>query len=481
MAPARKLFYAYSALALACFAAGVLTEAYWLAGVPVIVWVATRAVIDFRSIFWLLLIMIPLSTNVTLPGGFGTDLPTEPLAIGLTGLLILHAAKHWELYRAETFGHPIARLLYLHVGWILFATVFSDGFIVSLKFSLAKLWYVGAYFLLPLLILTTPRRVTTMVHCIFWPLLFVAVQTLIRHGVYGFSFVMQHKTMFPFMNEHVSYAGCLATFTPWIFYLRSRLKRTGNPYWWITFLVLPLWLLAIYFSFTRTAFVALAMAAAAFYIIKWNLLKPALTLALIGGMAVSVYLVKDNKYLDYAPDFETTVSHESFDNLITSTYKLEDISTMERLYRWVAGGHMVPYRPLTGWGPGNFIEKYKSYTVNAFRTYVSDNEGNSGVHSYYLMTLVEQGFPGLVIFLIYILGALLIGQRLYHRQTDVDARNAIMAALLAMLIVDAFNIINDQMETDKVGAQYLLNLAVIIMMGTYKPEIETLRDLPNKF
>jgi hypothetical protein len=43
-----------------------------------------------------------------------------------------------------------------------------------------------------------------------------------------------------------------------------------------------------------------------------------------------------------------------------------------------------------------------------------------------------------------------------------------MAALLAMLIVDAFNIINDQMETDKVGAQYLLNLAVLVGMGCWK-------------
>jgi O-antigen ligase len=142
---------------------------------------------------------------------------------------------------------------------------------------------------------------------------------------------------------------------------------------------------------------------------------------------------------------------------------------MERFYRWVAAGHMVPYRPWTGWGPGNFLDHYKGYTVNAFRTYVSDNEGRSGIHSYYLMTLVEQGFPGLLIFLIYIFGALIIGERMYHRQTDPAARNAIMAALLAMLIVDAFNIINDQMETDKVGAQYLLNLAVLVAMGCWKP------------
>jgi len=197
-------------------------------------------------------------------------------------------------------------------------------------------------------------------------------------------------------------------------------------------------------------------------------MKPVLALALVAALGVAGYFLHDNKYLDYAPDFEKTISQESFDNLISSTYKLEDISTMERFYRWVAAGHMVPYRPWTGWGPGNFIEYYEGYTVNSFETYVSDNEGRSGIHSYYLMTLVEQGFPGLVIFLIYVFGALIIGERLYHQQTDPMARNAIMAAILALIIVDAFNIINDQMETDKVGAQYLLNLAVMVMMGKYR-------------
>jgi O-antigen ligase len=473
---ARKIFYGYAALALLCLGAGIGTGAYWLIGAPVLLWIAAQAFLDFRPLFWLLLIMIPVSTNIVLPGGFGTDLPTEPLAIGLTGLLVLHAAKHWPDYDSKAFGHPIAWLLYLHVGWILFATVFSDGFLISLKFSLAKLWYVGAYFLLPLLILKTPRRVTIMVHCILWPLLFVAIQTLIRHGMYGFSFAMQSKTMYPFMNEHVSYAGCLATFSPWIIFLGWWLRSKGKSRWWISLIVIPLWLLAVYFSFTRAAFVALAMAGGTFYIIRWRLLKLVISLAIIGAIGVTVYFVRDNNYLDYAPNFDTTITHEQFGNLISATYKLEDISTMERLYRWVAAGHMVPYRPLTGWGPGNFLEHYKGYTVNSFKTYVSDNEGRSGIHSYYLMTLVEQGFPGLIIFLIYVFGALLLGERLYHRQTNPAARNAIMAALLAMLIVDAFNIINDQMETDKVGAQYLLNLAVLVMMGNYREEENGMMD-----
>lgn len=466
----RRWYYAYATLSLAAMVVGLATESYFLLALPVLLWVLVQAFVDFRPLFYLMLVSIPLSTNIYLPGGLGTDLPSEPLAIGLTGLFILHLARHWRDYEGERFFHPIALLLYAHVGWILFSSLFSDGLVTSLKFSAAKLWYVGAYFLVPILLVRSPSNVRLVVRCIFWAMLFVAVQTLIRHGMYGFSFADQYRTMYPFMPEHVSYAGALSVVTPWVIYLRWWRGHAGLATWWFTWLILPIWFLAIYLTFTRAAFVALVLALGTYYLVKWKWLKPALVVVVLGAVLASVYIVRDNKYLDYAPNFDTTISHDEFGNLISATYKLEDISTMERLYRWVAAGHMVPYRPLTGWGPGNFLEHYKGFTVNNFRTYVSDNEDRSGIHNYYLMTLVEQGFPGLFIFLCYIFGALVIGAKMYHRQQDPVAKNAIMAALLALLVVDAFNLINDQMETDKMGAQYLLNLSILVTMSCWRRE-----------
>ncbi len=468
-APTRRLYGVFVTIALLSAGLGVLTERYYLALLPFLTWVVAQVFMDFRPLFYLLLLTIPLSTDIALPGGFKTDLPTEPLAIGLTGVLLLHLLIHWRQYEARRFFHPLAVLLYLHVGWILLATVFSDGVVVSLKFSAAKLWYVGAYFLMPLLLLRRLGQVGLAIKCIFWALLFVALQTLVRHGLAGFSFADQYGTMYPFMPEHVSYAACLSVFTPWLIFLRWWRKHSGRSTAWFDWVILPIWFAAVFFTYTRAAFVALFLAAAVYYLVKWKLLKPALFAAVLLALAAVTYFVRGNRYLDYAPNFDTTISHDEFGNLISATYKFEDISTMERLYRWVAAGQMIPYRPWTGWGPGNFLSHYKGFTVNSFRTYVSDNEDQSGIHSYYLMTLVEQGFPGLFIFLLYVFGALVIGARMYHRQRDPVARQAIMAALLALVVVDAFNLINDQMETDKVGAQYLLNLAILISMGLYHP------------
>ena len=70
---------------------------------------------------------------------------------------------------------------------------------------------------------------------------------------------------------------------------------------------------------------------------------------------------------------------------------MEDISTMERVYRWVAGVEMVKDKPIFGFGPGTFYSAYKAYTLSSFQTYVSDNVDHSTVHNYFLLTFIEQG------------------------------------------------------------------------------------------
>jgi len=80
------------------------------------------------------------------------------------------------------------------------------------------------------------------------------------------------------------------------------------------------------------------------------------------------------------------------------------------------------------------------------------------------MTLVEQGFPGLLIFLILAFGILLKGEQIYH-QTDINnktRRNMIMAILLSMIIIYAFLLINDLLEAAKVGSFFFINLALLI-------------------
>ena len=269
--------------------------------------------------------------------------------------------------------------------------------------------------------------------------------------------------MSPFYRNHVSYASLLALFTPFVWYARNWYPARSRN-WWILTIGFVVLLIGTYFSYTRAAYVSLLIAWGAYYIIRFRLMKTAIGLSVAVTFAAVLYFNIDNTYLDYAPDFEKTIAHKRFDNLVTATYKGEDISTMERFYRWVAANYMIRNNPWVGFGPGNFYNFYHQYTVSSFETYVSDNPEQSGVHSYFLMTATEQGLPGLFFFLLLNFFFLIKGENIYHQTKQPKRKQIVMAVLLSMVVIDSLLLINDLIETDKIGTLFFLNIAILINM-----------------
>ena len=93
---------------------------------------------------------------------------------------------------------------------------------------------------------------------------------------------------------------------------------------------------------------------------------------------------------------------------------MEDMSTVERFYRWIAAVNLFKEHPLVGVGPNNFVSNYKKYTVTAYETYISDNEEKSTVHNYFLLLLTEQGLPALVLYVVLLFVILLSAQKIYN-------------------------------------------------------------------
>lgn len=459
---ATRSFWLMAFVTLASVYSAVASGWYFLAAIPLLLIFFFVSVLDFSWLFWLLLACIPVSTEITFSNGLGTDIPTEPLIIALMLIYLTYLVRHSSVYPADFFRHPISLLLAAHFCWLVLATIFSGDFIISLKFTLAKFWYIATFFLLAGHILQDEKAVKRFFWVLFWPMTIVIVIVLIRHAAYNFSFADVHRVLHPFQRNHVNYAAIMALFFPLMTGAMGWYRRFSTTWWLLAFCLL-LYLVAIYLSYTRAAYVALLIAAAAFVIIRLRAMKWVLIMSILVAGAGVYYIATDSRYLDYAPNFDRTISHSKFDNLIEATYKMEDISTMERLYRWVAGGHMVPYKPLTGWGPGNFTTFYRSHTVTSFRTYVSENPENSGIHNYFLMTLVEQGVPGLLIIIVLFSFTLLRGETLYHRWVDwPDRQRLVIMSLLSLVVIFAFLIINDLIETDKVGSFFFINLAILV-------------------
>lgn len=460
-ANAGYLFLALGGMVLLSLTLGIATEWYFLAALPALFMLVYLTIVDFRAVFFLLLACIPLSTEIQLPNGFGTDLPTEPLMVGLMLVYAVYVLQHGRQMNGSFIRHPISLLLLLHVAWVLSTTLTSELLLVSVKFALAKIWYIVAFFFLAGSLLKSERDIRIFFWVIFLPLMLSVLVILLRHSAYGFSFRDVHRVLHPFQRNHVNYAATLALFFPAV-WLAVGWYRRWSARWWLLVGSIGLLTAAIYLSYTRAAYVAVLMALAAYVVIRWRLTKYVLLGAILTVLLGLGYLVRNNTYLDYAPNYDRTVSHYQFDNLLEATAKGEDISTMERVYRWVAGFHMFKDKPVFGYGPGNFVNFYRPYTVTSFTTYVSDNEEQSGIHSYYLLVLVEQGIPGLIIFLLLSFFVLIKGEQVYHRTRDPARKRIILMALLSTVVIDAFLIINDLVETDKIGSFFFLWMAILI-------------------
>ena len=321
---------------------------------------------------------------------------------------------------------------------------------------LAKLCFIvpftcGSYLLLDQA--DTRRKAFTMLAI---PMIILAVVTVSRHALSGFSFAEVSNVSAPYFRNHVNYGALLVCTLPMVWMLH---RITRNPWWTLGLFIL---LHALYFSYSRGAWLALPVGMLTVWFMRKRLLVYVMLWVLVGVTAVSIWLIQDNRYLKYRPDYSSTIYHAALGDHIEATYAMKDLSTAERFYRWIAGWRMAEAHPLAGVGPNHFYPAYRSYTVAAYRTYVSDNPERSTVHNYFLLLLSEQGFPALILFVGLLFTMFAYAQNAYHRSTN-DENRFLLQALTAMLAMIVILIsLSDLIEADKIGSLFYIIAGLLI-------------------
>jgi O-antigen ligase len=457
------LVAAFAVVLLGSLLGAIAMESVVFAALPLVLLTIWVAIVDFKVLFFLMLACIPLSTEVELPGGFATDLFSEPLMWLLTLAGTVWLSRNYHTIDGRFARHPITLVLLLHLVWMLITVVFSQNFTVSFKFMLAKGWYVIVFYFLAGRFLQEERDIKKMVWWFYLPLVFTVISVIFRHYFKGFTFESVNSVLSPFYRNHVMYACIMAVFMPFIWFAMYWYKRWSMA-WWALALGIVILLIGINFAYTRAAYGALVASIFIYFLVRWKAVKAGLVGAsILMALFISFVTYRDN-WLLFAPDFERTVTHTRFENLLEATTRLEDISVMERVYRWVAASQMLKERPLSGFGPGNFYGFYKDYTVNSFQTYVSDNPERSGMHNYFLMTAVEQGLIGAAIFIGLCFFAMAQGQRIYHRLKTPWRKKVLLSALLCFVLIVLLMLMNDFVETDKIGSLFFMSLALMVSM-----------------
>lgn len=458
----KLVFAAFASVSLASFLLAHILALKFLFFVPIALLLGLLAIMDFRSIYYMLFFTLPLSTEFDVGGGFGTDLPSEPFMVGLMLIGIPFLLSRKNPINFSFFLQPLTIMLGLHFFWMLYCVFWAENQWVSSKFMLAKTWYIVTFFLLGAAIVRNEKDFRPIFWALFWPMLFTILIIMYKHGTgFGFSFENVNENVYPFYRNHVSYAAMITVFYPFLFVAATWYKK-GTWQRRVLQLSKIIFLFAIYFSFTRACYLALLMAAIAYLVMRWNMMKFALLAALLVIGVFIAYLLHHNNYFKYAPEYQKTIYHTDFGSHIQATYELKDVSSMERLYRWVAAAFMSVERPYVGYGPGNFYPYYKRYTVHEFVTYTSDNDEQSTAHNYFLLVLVEQGYIGLFIFVLLSLVLFLSGQWAYNNSRNSAQRNFIMALVLAQVILYTNLMLSDMIETDKTGSFFFLCMGLLI-------------------
>ncbi|MFN3793114.1 MAG: O-antigen ligase family protein [Chitinophagaceae bacterium] len=414
------------------------------------------------QLFWWWLWLLPLSTELMFTDSLSLDFPGEPLLILLTGAIsLLLITRRFSLPHAlYQSGLPI--LVLLHLFWIAITVLFSYEPVLSVKYLLAKTWYVLPLVLLPGIVLQGYKDWEKMALALIIPMFFVVVQSILRHAAHGFSFEGIKDTLDPFFRNHVNYSGMLVCLLPIgiaVYRLtdeHSRKRKVG--------IALVIAMLGLILAYSRGAWIVAIAGLFVYWLIKKKWLMQALVMSAIIVTMALAWLLQGNRFLQYRPDFTTTIFHTDFTDHMAATLALKDVSNAERFYRWTAGVAMTAEEPVTGFGPNSFYLHYKPYAAQLFRTWVSNNPDHSSVHNYYLLLALEQGLPGLLFFLIILFVALYRAQYLFHRlQTRLYSYAAMIAGVMLSMIA-LLNTMSDLIETDKIGGLFWLCIGVIIAL-----------------
>ncbi|UOQ67715.1 O-antigen ligase family protein [Hymenobacter volaticus] len=465
----QRLFMAFVVVVLVAGVGTIASDSIgWLA-LPAAVLGAAVLLIDWRWVYYLLLGTLAFSREVQLPAGLSMDVPSEPLMLVLLGCFTVNVLLGRSQVPGRLWRHPLVLLIGAALLWSVASTISSVDTLKSIKYLLAKTWYIVPFVFVTMALVRTPRDVWRFVAFYGVGVSITVVYTMVRHAGMGFGFDTINVAIQPFYRNHVIYAAAAALLAPYAFFAaRDAVSKKSRRLWYIAFFLA---VAGVSLSYTRASVLALIVAVLYYWVIRLRLTKITLVGATLATILGVNYFISGNNYMEYAPDYEKTIFYgNNFQKHLEATYNLEDVSGMERVYRWVAAAHMIIEKPIIGSGPSTFYPEYKRYTVRSFQTYVSDNPEKSTTHNYFLLQLAEQGIPGFVLFTVLVFATLVLIERIYHRARSAQQQNLVMAAGLSFVVIVFHLLLNELLEVDKIGSLYYISLAVLMRIQFWQED-----------
>jgi putative inorganic carbon (HCO3(-)) transporter len=410
-------------------------------------------------------LLAPLSINIEeWTSGFGLFVPTEPLLFGIMFLLVWMQLKNPFLDK-RIWRHPIIWTVGFYVLWILITSITSAHPVTSLKFLLAKLWFIipilifGTYFLKDIV------SIERFVWLFLLGMTIVVLFTVFHHASYRFGEKESHWVMWPFFKDHTIYGAIVALSLPLsIGLFRSKIHTPLLQAVLIGMIVIII--TGLYFSYTRAAWLSVIAALGV-----WLLIRLRIKFSIIAGVTLTLgtllLISWDRIQMELERNKQEHTTEEFGERLQSATNVSTDASNLERINRWSCAIAMFKERPVMGFGPGTYAFEYARFQEPDNLTIISTNFGDLGnAHSEYLGPLAEMGVLGLLTFLGVVAAIFYSGIRLYLDWPEEDKRHRvlILSMILSLTTYFVHGILNNYLDTDKASIPIWFMSAVFIAL-----------------
>ena len=454
-----KRIYLISGLFLILACIGLATEFFYVLALPFILLMLYFLFTQIDKVMWVVLFFTPISiTLVHEDFNLGLSLPTEPF-LALVTAIVLFQAFFGSGLNKNILKHPITIAIAAYLVWMLMTTLTSQLPLVSAKYLIARLWFIVPYYLVMVFILKTELKRELFYWVFLVPLVGVAIYTLFVHSQYSFSKDTSVWVMFPFFKEHTSWGAVLAMYYPVSVYFAFRKGDWGLKS--IAIFLFIVMTVALILSYTRAAWLSLAVAAVVWLILKLKIKWPFIALA---GLVVVVGLAASWSSISQRFEKTESVSSDDLGEHVSSISNVStDASNLERINRWKSAIRLFGDHPFFGSGPGTYMFLYAPYQKPWEKTIISTNSGNRGnAHSEYIGPLAESGVLGLVSVLVLFGMILFYGVFVYHNTPAGRSRELVLMAILGLSTYFAHGVLNNFLDMDKASAPFWGFTALIV-------------------
>lgn len=444
----RDMFYAFNLLPL------LILVVYW-------------AIFNIERVVYLMVFCTPFAVtlkNLGLTEGIDLSLPTEPLMAGLMLIYILNELMY-KITPRNILKHPITIIIFIQLFWMFITTLSSVDFTVSIKYLIARLWFVFSCYFVATQLLKNRNSIRPFLLAYAVPLAIVCLITIYQHAAFNFDDKIADWIVSPFYNDHTAYGAVLAMYIPVI--IAMMFQSNVSKFYKILYAVLvSIFVCAIILSFARAGWLSLIAAIGVFLTLLLRIKFRTLLLTTV-TFAILFFSFQDEIFIALGRN-NTDSEGDLSKNISSMTNISTDASNLERINRWSCAMRMFYEKPYLGWGPGTYMFNYAPFQKSSERTIISTNFGTNGnAHSEYLGPLSEQGVLGLVIVVVMLFATLFMGYRLCYTVKDRNLKIITYGVFLGLFTYFVHGFLNNFLDTDKLSVPFWGFMAILVCIDVY--------------